>query len=747
MMVRQDEKHKRFARPPRNLGTISLLLSLPMRSYLLVLGKFIAALAFYLISLTCTVAIPIILALTGNPDWGPIITGYLGTALPGGLFLAVGIFISALFKDQIVAFILSILACFTMTLLGNDFIAAFIDAWVGGLGQMLQKGLGVSYHFAAFERGLIDYGSVVYFLSFTIILLVLNGFTLDSKIKLHSPKRFYMATAFLLAIGFVLNLVLADLRIGRLDLTEGHIYTVSPATTVRILSRLKAPVKVDYYVSEEDKMPSALKSIRRDVEDKLSDLARLSPNFIYHIYNPAADTDKLDELAKQGIVPFQAQSIEQDSLDIERVYSAVSITYLDKEREVIPQVVPQNLGNLEYEIVSNVYRMTLDEPPKVSMLAPVEAADPRFKDPRMRQLLAQMGQAPPQMIDNYQKAMQILQKEGYQVNRIHLSEAQLLPKDTQTLVVIQPDELNERQIYEIQRFLAKGGHVILGAQNYRFDFVPDEQGDLQVTPQKLPGNVNKLLEPYHVQLDSGILMDEHPEILNISVPRKIGGFINAMVSMPVKFPMQIRIAAGELNSSTSMTNRLGSLLYLWGSAVDIDREALDKNQLKTVTLTNSGPDAWTIQFKDSSLTADDVEPRKKQEKSFPLAVLLEGHFPDTFAGKDIPQQAPAVWVQKSPENPKLQETQIQTTLAVLSNLHASQLVDPARAEEYRLAKPSYQVDIVLDDGESLRLLINRPSEKNPIYAKVDHAEPVYQIGEANLKAIFDPLKEKPDRSK
>jgi ABC-2 type transport system permease protein len=136
----------------RNLGTLSLLLSLPLRSYILVLGKFMAALAFYFISLACTWAIPIILAIIGNPDWGPIITGYIGTALVGCLFLAAGIFISALFKDQIVAFILSILVCFTMTLLGNDFVAAFIDGWVGGLGQMLQRGLGISYHFAAFER-------------------------------------------------------------------------------------------------------------------------------------------------------------------------------------------------------------------------------------------------------------------------------------------------------------------------------------------------------------------------------------------------------------------------------------------------------------------------------------------------------------------------------------------------------------------------------------------------------------------
>jgi len=627
----------------RNLGTLSLLLSLPLKSHILVLGKFTAAVAFYLISLVCTAAIPLVLALTGSPDWGPIITGYLGTVLIGCLFLAVGIFISGLFKDQIVAFILSILACFAMTLLGHDFTAAFIDGWVGGLGQMLQKGLGVSYHFTAFERGLIDVNDVIFFLSFTIILLVLNGFTLDSKIKLRSPKRFYIATVFLLAIGFTLNLVVSDLRLGRADLTDGRIYTISPAT-VRILSKLQVPVEVNYYVSEEDKMPSAMKSIRRDVEDKLLDLGRLSPNFKYHIYNPAADADKLDDLAKKGIVPFQAQSIERDSLDIKRIYSAVSITYLDKKTEVIPQVVPQNLGDLEYQIISNIYRMTLETSPNVSMLAPIEAADPRFKDPRMRQMLMQMGQTPPEMQDNFQQTMQILRQEGYQVNRISLSEAEPLPADTQTLVVLQPDELNPRQIFEIQRFLAKGGRVLVAAQSYHFSFAPTQQGDLQVTPQKFPENVNQLLEPFGVQLDSSILMAENPEILNISMPRKIGGLFNAMVSMPLKLPMQIKLTAADLNPDVSMTNRISSLLYLWGCALDIDPKAAGQQQLQINHLAELGPTSWTIPFKTAALTSEDLRPKKDQKKSHALAVQLTGQFPDTFEGKDIPP-----WPQEEPK--------------------------------------------------------------------------------------------------
>jgi len=620
----------------RKLGTISLLLSFPIRSGALVLGKFAAALLFYLTALACTVTIPIVLGLVGNPDWGPVLVGYFGSALMGCLFLAIGMFVSALFKDQIAAFILSILICFGMSMLGAEFVAAFIDGWVGGLGTALQKALGVLNHASDFERGVVDWGNVFFFLSFTAILLVLNTFTLDSKIKLRSTGRFYVSVVFLLGIGFVLNLIVSDMRLGRLDFTEGQIYTVSPATA-RILSKLQVPVEVNYYVSEKGKMPSALKDIRRDVEDKLSDLARLSSNFTYHVYNPLADAGKLEDLEKKGIVPFQARSIERDSLDIKQVYSAISITYLDKQTEVLPQIVPQNLGALEYELVSNIYRMTLENIPRLTMVAHIETADPRYNDPRMRSLLMKLGQAPPEMRDDYQGGMQLLRKEGYQVSRVALTKEEPMLNDTNTLLVIEPQTLNDRQIYEIQRFLAQGGNVIVAAQPYTFNYSPTRGGDLEIQPVQAPAAVNKLLEPYGVQLDSDILLDEEMEILNVTVPKRIGGLFNAMVSMPVKAPVQIRIPAAGLNPDTSITNRIGALLYLWGGALKLQQSVLDQQQIKLVTLAESSSASWTIPFQQAPLGPEDMSPGdRKTMGPKPLAVYLEGQFPDTFEGKDVP---------------------------------------------------------------------------------------------------------------
>lgn len=95
-------------------NTFELLMTFPMKPYQLVLGKFLASLIFYLFALATTLTLPIMLYAVGRPDQGHIIGGYLGAALIGALFLAVGIFISGLCKDQIVAFILTVIATFAL---------------------------------------------------------------------------------------------------------------------------------------------------------------------------------------------------------------------------------------------------------------------------------------------------------------------------------------------------------------------------------------------------------------------------------------------------------------------------------------------------------------------------------------------------------------------------------------------------------------------------------------------------------
>ncbi|MBD3169878.1 MAG: hypothetical protein GF307_10380, partial [candidate division Zixibacteria bacterium] len=376
----------------RKQGTLALLQSFPIRSQHLVLGKFFASFIFLLVALAGTLIIPIMLSVLGNPDFGPIVGGYVGSALLGAFFLAIGLFISGLFRDQIISFILAMVVCFGFYMIGTDYITTFLDSWISGAGTFLKNSLGVATHFAFIERGVIDIRDVLYFLSFTIIFLLLNGYTVESRLRRHTGNRFTIGVILMLVVGILFNAVVGEMSLGRLDLTEGNIYTVSDGSR-NILSKLKAPVTVRYYVSPQEKMPTAMKNMERDVSDKMREFERISDNFRYEVYDPAEED--LEEMKERGIMPFDAQSIEQDAFGIKRIYSSITISYLDRKDEIITRVVPQVLPNLEYDIMSTIYRMIQEEPPVVAIYAPLGDLDPRYRDPEVRQMLRQMGQEIP----------------------------------------------------------------------------------------------------------------------------------------------------------------------------------------------------------------------------------------------------------------------------------------------------------------------------------------------------------------
>jgi ABC-type transport system involved in multi-copper enzyme maturation permease subunit len=165
----------------QRIGTFELLMTLPMRPVSIVLGKYLASLAFFCIALAGTLTIPLSLAWIGDPDLGAIACGYAGSVLLGALFLAVGIFVSGLFKDQIAAFVLALCTCAFFVLAGTQFFVAILDGWVPGFGSFLSRAFAVSGHFEGIQRGVLGTADVMFFLSFSAVFLVLNTYSLEGR--------------------------------------------------------------------------------------------------------------------------------------------------------------------------------------------------------------------------------------------------------------------------------------------------------------------------------------------------------------------------------------------------------------------------------------------------------------------------------------------------------------------------------------------------------------------------------------
>ena len=156
-------------------GTIELLLTSPVTDVEIILGKFLGAMGLYLAMLAVTVLYIAILFVYGNPEWKPIVAGYLGLILMGGCFISVGLLISSVTKNQIVAGILT----FTV------FLMLWIINWIGESSgpttREVLNYLSITEHFNDFARGILDTKHIIYYLSFITFGLFLTAKSVDSE--------------------------------------------------------------------------------------------------------------------------------------------------------------------------------------------------------------------------------------------------------------------------------------------------------------------------------------------------------------------------------------------------------------------------------------------------------------------------------------------------------------------------------------------------------------------------------------
>lgn len=159
-------------------GTLELLLTWPVEDWQVVLGKFLGALGTVAVGLACTLpyalTVSSLAAEPGSFDWGPVVGGYAGLLLMASAFLAIGLWASALSKNQIIGFIVGLLLCFAFYFV--DKVAVLFPA---GLAELLQF-LSVDYHFENVARGVLDSRDIVFYLSLTLAGLVLSSRSLAS---------------------------------------------------------------------------------------------------------------------------------------------------------------------------------------------------------------------------------------------------------------------------------------------------------------------------------------------------------------------------------------------------------------------------------------------------------------------------------------------------------------------------------------------------------------------------------------
>lgn len=164
----------------RRLGTIELLLTMPITSWQAIVGKFLASWAFLALALALTFPIVLTVNYLGDPDNGVIICGYVGSLLLAGSYLAITCMTSALTRNQVISFIISVVLCLFLILAGYPPVTDMLAGWAPASLVDLVAAFSVMTHFEGLQKGILDSRDILFFLALIVFSLFATGVIIRS---------------------------------------------------------------------------------------------------------------------------------------------------------------------------------------------------------------------------------------------------------------------------------------------------------------------------------------------------------------------------------------------------------------------------------------------------------------------------------------------------------------------------------------------------------------------------------------
>ena len=511
-------------------GMLEVVLTQPLSEGELVTGKYLGAVLFLCIGLALTLPVPIGLALGSELRWGPVIAQYVGAALLTVGLTGVGVWASTIARSQITAFILALGVTFVLVLIGLDPLLVGLPPTAGAIAARL----GVLSHFESIGRGVIDLRDAIYFLSLAGIFLTLSYAALVRR-RLSPGRaaagRLRLGAALLVAVLVVVNLAGGYIG-GRLDLTPGRAYTLSPATR-QIVSHLDDIVTIKVFASDE--LPTQVALLKRDMDDLLRDLRSASHGRVRVVRrNPSTDDAAKRDAQALGVTPVQFNVVGQSELQVKEGYLGLAIQY-GAGNETIPFV---NRGDdLEYRLVGAIRSLTRPKKPVVVVIADQD------------QNAGQQGGPLESLLEPLNKS--------YEIRNAAWSDSTQPAKDVTALVIAgSPDTLPPATIQRLRAFFHRGGSalVLAGGSNLQLQ-VPF------ASPRTV--GVNAVLAPFGVSIKSDVVYDL---AANDVVP------VGSSMGMQVleRYPFFVH---AQSTTKSIVNADLNDLLLPWPSTIDTTHKA------------------------------------------------------------------------------------------------------------------------------------------------------------------------------
>lgn len=514
----------------KNEGTFELLLTHPVSEKEVILGKFLAS--FISVAVTLLFIFPIALSLNnfGNLDWGAVFGQYLGGIFLAAMFIALGIFISALFVSQISSLLVTAAGGSLFLIAGFELVTANLPLW---LAPYLEQISALS-HYGSMARGVLDVRDIWYFVSAALIFSALAYLWLLKR-KFGNRKILYgkyqLGVSVFIAVVILINFFSASIP-GRLDLTQDKIYTLAPATK-KVLGGLKETVTITLYESSD--LPVQMQAVLREAKNMLRDYKTFGKgHIIVAAKNPQSDQKVLEEALSAGVREVQFNVVEQEGFQVKKGYLGLAVSR-GEEKESIPFI--ERTSELEYTLTSFVKKLTVKEKKKIGFLA---------------------GHGEKSIYADYASFREELSGQ-FELEEVRLDTAtSSIPKDISALVVAGPTlKIDVPARNEIKKYLENGGAAMILVDSVRVN----TQG---LTVSQNENNFTDFLEEYGVKISKDIVYDlRSNETVSFG-----GGFI----TYTIPYPLWTRALA--LDKTSPLAARVETISLPWASSIELNQTKL-----------------------------------------------------------------------------------------------------------------------------------------------------------------------------
>ena len=503
-------------------GQLEVLLSQPINELQLLLGKYLGAVFFLWLGLLLTVPIPFGLWLGAELPWGSVFAQYVGSLLLAAGLAGVGVWASCITRSQITAFIVAVAVMFLLVLVGLNPLVVGLPPQLGTIAARL----GVLSHFDSIGRGVIDLRDAIYFVSLAAIFLTLAyGALLGRKLAAGRPPVRRLRVGVLLIVGILVVVDLLGSYIGgRLDLTPGRAYTLSPATK-QLVRGLNDIVTIKLFASTE--LPAEVALLKRDINDLLSDIRSAGRGKVRIVEeDPAENANARKDAQALGIEPVQFNVVGRSELQVKQGYLGIAIQYADGN-ETIPFV--RQTDDLEYRIAAAIRGLTLTRKPAVGVITAM---------PDWGRQGRTLGMVQEQLA------------KSYTVVPVSLTDT-TQPADSLRVLVIagQPESLSTSFRDHLQAFFARGGSALIMTTGAPISPTqPSANGTEPVW--------NSVLAPFRIKVRPDLVYDLAS---NQMVPVPGAGVYQG-------YPFWVR---AQPAGATPITEGLGEIFLPWASSIEI----------------------------------------------------------------------------------------------------------------------------------------------------------------------------------